>query len=290
MTTRPQDGLRFTKMHGLGNDFVVFDAIRQDVRLTPERVRWIANRRLGVGCDQVLVVEPSTEAGVDFGYRIFNADGGEVQQCGNGARCFARFVQDEGLSAKDVLTVRTAGGLITLRRLASGDVQVNMGSIRLDPKTLPFVATGTALVHRLDVAGRAVEITALSIGNPHAVQIVEDVDTAAVQVDGPLIERHTRFPEGVNAGFMQIVDRRTIRLRVYERGAGETEACGSGACAAVAAGRLRGLLDDEVIVHLRGGLLTIRFDGVGPVWMEGPACRVYEGRLWAWGGDHEAIE
>ena len=271
--------LAFTKMHGLGNDFVVLNGISQVLDLTPEQVRWIADRRFGVGCDQVLIVEASAERGVDFRYRIYNADGAEVQQCGNGARCFARYVRDEGLVSKDVITVRTQGGLITLRLLENGEVLVNMGVVRLNPSEVPFTATEQSVVYSLDVAGRDVDVTVLSLGNPHAVQVVADVERAPVLTEGPLVERHQRFPEGVNAGFMQIVDRRTIRLRVYERGAGETLACGTGACAAVAAGRLRGLLDDTVDVYLRGGRLTVSWDGCGPIWMQGPASRVYDGRL-----------
>jgi diaminopimelate epimerase len=271
--------LAFTKMHGLGNDFVVLNGISQVLDLTPEQVRWIADRRFGIGCDQVLIVEASTEHGVDFRYRIYNADGAEVQQCGNGARCFARYVRDEGLVSKDVITVRTQGGLITLRLLENGEVLVNMGVVRLNPSEVPFTATEQSVVYSLDVAGRDVDVTVLSLGNPHAVQVVADVERAPVLTEGPLVERHQRFPEGVNAGFMQIVDRRTIRLRVYERGAGETLACGTGACAAVAAGRLRGLLDDTVDVYLRGGRLTVSWDGCGPIWMQGPASRVYDGRL-----------
>ncbi len=272
-------GQRFVKMHGLGNDFVVLDAVTGTPDLAPERIRRIADRHFGVGCDQVLVVLPSSEPGVDFGYRIFNADGGEVQQCGNGARCFARYVRDEGLSAKETLTVRTAGGIITLAVQGDGDVVVNMGFPRWDPAVVPFVAERAERLYTLDVGGRAVEVAVLSLGNPHAVQVVEDVERAPVAALGPLIERHARFPEGVNVGFMQILDRRTIRLRVYERGAGETLACGSGACAAVVAGREQGLLDDDVEVHLRGGRLAVRYDGAGPIWMRGPAERVYEGRL-----------
>ncbi len=272
-------GQRFVKMHGLGNDFVVLDAVTGNPDLTPERIRHIADRHFGVGCDQVLVVLPASEAGVDFGYRIFNADGGEVQQCGNGARCFARYVRDEGLSAKETLTVRTAGGIITLTLQDDGDVVVNMGLPRWDPAVVPFLAEREQRLYALDVGGRIVEVSVLSLGNPHAVLVVEDVERAPVATLGPLIERHGRFPEGVNVGFMQILDRRTIRLRVHERGAGETLACGSGACAAVVAGRERGFLDDDVEVRLRGGRLAVRYDGAGPVWMRGPAERVYEGWL-----------
>ncbi|HUW99014.1 MAG TPA: diaminopimelate epimerase [Acidiferrobacter sp.] len=290
MTDLGADNLVFTKMHGLGNDFVVLNAITQTVHLTPERVRWLADRRFGVGCDQVLVVEASTEAGVDFRYRIFNADGNEVQQCGNGARCFARYVRDEGLTSKDVLTVRTLGGVITLQLLDEGDVLVNMGLVRLRPEDVPFTAQQEEVVYTVNVGGQDVLMTVLSLGNPHAVQVVADVDQAMVLVEGPLIERHARFPQGVNVGFMQIVDRRTIRLRVYERGAGETLACGTGACAAVAAGRLRNLLDEKVDVHLPGGQLTVIWDGRGPIWMQGPARRVFDGRLSGQGWGHEASE
>lgn len=271
--------LVFTKMHGLGNDFVVLNGISQTLDLTPDQVRWIADRRFGIGCDQVLIVEASSEPEVDFRYRIYNADGAEVQQCGNGARCFARYVRDEGLVSKDVITVRTRGGLITLRVLPDGDVLVNMGAVRLKPSDVPFIATEQAVGYSLEVAGRSVSVTVLSLGNPHAVQVVDDVERAPVLTEGPLIARHERFPEGVNAGFMQVIDRRTIHLRVYERGAGETLACGTGACAAVATGRLRHLLDDTVDVYLRGGRLTVSWDGRGPMWMQGPASRVYDGTL-----------
>ncbi|WP_298135465.1 diaminopimelate epimerase [Acidiferrobacter sp.] len=275
--TKNAGGQRFVKMHGLGNDFVVLDAVTGAPDLTPERIRLLADRHFGVGCDQVLVVLPSTEPGVDFGYRIFNADGTEVQQCGNGARCFARYVRDEGLSAKPTLTVRTMGGIITLSLQDDGEVVVNMGLVRWDPGAIPFLAERETRLYTLDVGGRPVEMSVLSLGNPHAVVIVADVERAPVADDGPLIERHARFPQGVNVGFMQIIDRGTIRLRVHERGAGETLACGSGACAAVVAGRERGLLDDDVLVHVRGGRLRVRYDGAGPVWMRGPAQRVYEG-------------
>ncbi len=290
VTVMTGGGQRFVKMHGLGNDFVVLDAMAGTPDLTPERIRRLADRHFGVGCDQVLVVLPSTEPGIDFGYRIFNADGREVQQCGNGARCFARYVRDEGLSAKETLTVRTMGGVITLTLQDDGDVVVNMGHVRWDPSAVPFVAEHEQRQYALDIGGRSVDVSVLSLGNPHAVQIVADVERAAVDVEGPLIERHARFPEGVNVGFMQIIDRRTIRLRVHERGAGETLACGSGACAAVVAGRERGLLDDEVQVHLRGGRLYVRYDGAGPVWMRGPAQRVYEGRLSEQGWGRETVE
>jgi len=290
MIAQSAGNLVFTKMHGLGNDFVVLNAITQAIHITPERVRWIADRRFGVGCDQVLVVEPSTEAGVDFRYRIFNADGGEVQQCGNGARCFARYVRDEGLTSKNVITVRTLSGVITLELLDNKEVLVNMGPVRLRPEDVPFTASKEAVVYTVNVGGRDVSMTVLSVGNPHAVQVVEDAEQAMVLVDGPLIERHARFPQGVNAGFMQIIDRRTVRLRVYERGSGETLACGTGACAAVAAGRLRNLLDERVDVYLRGGRLTVSWDGRGPIWMQGPVSRVYDGRLSGRGWGYETAK
>ncbi len=270
----------FTKMHGLGNDFVVLDAIRQPVDLTPARVRKLADRRFGVGCDQVLLVERSDEQGVDFGYRIFNGDGGEVEQCGNGARCFARFVREKGLTDKREIIVRTLAGVIRLYVEDDGQVRVNMGVPRFEPARVPFEAEKQSLVYTLEAGGRDVQISAISMGNPHAVQVVADVDRAPVQSQGPLIERHPRFPRGVNAGYMQIVDRAHIRLRVYERGAGETLACGSGACAAVVAGRTRDLLADTVEVDLPGGTLRIAWAGPGePVWMTGPATTVFHGTI-----------
>ncbi len=274
----------FTKMQGLGNDFVVFDAVRHPVALSPALIRRIADRHFGIGCDQVLVVESSGEPGVDFGYRIFNADGGEVEQCGNGARCFARFVREHGLTDKDEIRVRTCGGLMTLTLKPGGQVRVNMGGAELRPAYVPFRAETQQIVYTLPLADHAVDVTVLALGNPHAVQVVADIDTAPVLVDGPRIERHAWFPRGVNAGFMQIVDRTHVRVRVYERGAGETLACGSGACAAVVAGRLRDLLDERVVVDLRGGRLIVQWDGQGPVWMEGPAESVYEGQvdLYGW--------
>jgi diaminopimelate epimerase len=270
----------FTKMHGLGNDFVVLDAIRQPVELTPARVRKLADRRFGVGCDQLLLVERSDEQGVDFGYRIFNADGGEVEQCGNGARCFARFVREKGLTDKREIAVRTLAGVIHLHVEDDEQVRVNMGVPRFEPAVVPFEAEKQSLVYTLDAGGQEVQISALSMGNPHAVQVVADVDRAPVQTQGPLIERHPRFPRGVNAGYMQVIDPGHIRLRVYERGAGETLACGTGACAAVVAGHARGLLTERVEVTLPGGKLRIAWAGTGePVWMTGTATTVFEGTI-----------
>ncbi|NMG30241.1 diaminopimelate epimerase [Aromatoleum evansii] len=272
--------LRFAKMHGLGNDFVVIDAVRQHVELTPERVRFLADRHFGVGCDQLLVVEPASQPGVDFRYRIFNADGGEVEQCGNGARCFVRFVHEQGLTAKSEIRVETKSGVIAPRLEDSGLVTVDMGVPVFEPARVPFVSDSDAVVQPLDVAGTPVAITAVSMGNPHAVQVVADVDAAPVAVQGPLIEKHARFPARVNAGFMQVVDEHRIRLRVYERGAGETLACGTGACAAVVAGIRRELLVSPVRVETRGGELEIAWAGVGePVLMTGPAVTVFAGEI-----------
>ncbi len=272
--------LNFTKMHGLGNDFVVFDAINQSVELSADQIRLLADRRFGVGCDQVLLVESAQGEGVDFRYRIFNADGSEVQQCGNGARCFARFVRDKGLIDRDEIVVETASGVITLYIEADGLVRVNMGVPDFRPAALPFMPLKEKRVYELIVGDEPLSIGAVSMGNPHAVYQVADVDAAPVEQLGPLIESHPRFPERVNAGFMQVLDRGHIRLRVYERGSGETLACGTGACAAVAVGRHWGELDEEVRVALPGGDLTIRWAGRGePLWMSGPATTVFEGRI-----------
>ena len=272
--------LAFTKMQGLGNDFVMIDAVRQRIQLTGDQVRWLADRHFGVGCDQLLVVEPARTPGVDFRYRIFNADGGEVEQCGNGARCFARFVFEQGLTDKREIRVETKKGIITPRLEDDGNVTVDMGVPVLTPAEVPFVSDSDAWVQPLDVAGTPVAITAVSMGNPHAVQVVADVDTAPVAEQGPLIEHHPRFPARVNAGFLQVVDEHHVRLRVFERGAGETLACGTGACAAVVAGILRGLVASPVRVATRGGELTIAWGGVGtPVMMTGPAVTVFAGEL-----------
>ena len=260
--------LEFTKMEGAGNDFVVFDATREPLRLSADQRRRIADRHFGVGCDQILVVERPAAADADFRYRIFNSDGGEVEQCGNGARCFVKFVHERGLTRKREIRVETLGGAIVPRLEDDGEVSVNMGPPALAKR---FVET-------LDVGGEPIEFAILSIGNPHAVQLVADTERAPVERQGPLIERHARFPDRVNAGFMQVVDRHAIRLRVYERGAGETLACGTGACAAAVSGIVRGLLDSPVAVRARGGTLTVSWaGGDNPVWMKGPATKVYEG-------------
>lgn len=270
--------LQFTKMQGLGNDFVVIDAINQPVRMNAALARQLGDRRFGVGCDQLLIVERPTQADVDFRYRIFNCEGSEVEQCGNGARCFARFVVDKGLTAKHAIRVETQAGIIEPRLTEDGLVTVNMGVPVLDAQRIPFVAEQDAIEHALLVDGRTLSITAVSMGNPHAVQVVADAEAAPVAHLGPLIEHHPRFPARVNAGFMQIVNRGEIRLRVFERGAGETLACGTGACAAVVAGILRGLLDADVWVQTHGGRLNIKWAGPGtPVLMTGPAVSVFEG-------------
>ena len=276
--------LRFTKMHGLGNDFVVVDGITQKLRLTADKVRFLADRHFGVGCDQVLLVEVPSRPEVDFRYRIFNADGTEVENCGNGARCFARFVRERKLTGKRDIRVETAGGDLLLKVTDSEQVQVDMGVPRLSPTDIPFEAGTQAVSYDLVLTGpqgeaQTLDISALSMGNPHAVLLVNQVDNAPLDQLGPIIERHSRFPRRVNAGFMQIVSPREIRLRVFERGAGETLACGTGACAAVVAGRLRQLLESEVTVHLRGGSLTIDWAGPGsPVFMTGPATTVFHGQ------------
>ena len=272
--------LKFAKMHGLGNDFVVLDATRDPIELSRDELRRIADRHFGVGCDQILLVETPRTADTDFYYRIFNADGGEVEQCGNGARCFVRYVRDRGLTAKDEIRVGTLGGVIVPRLEPNGEVTVDMGVPELEPARVPFAAARRATTYPLEVGGRTLEISALSMGNPHAVQVVADVDRAPVVSEGAAIESHPRFPQRVNAGYMQVVSRSHIRLRVFERGAGETLACGTGACAAVVAGNLRGLLDSRVTVSTRGGDLSILWEGEEtPVQMTGPAVHVFDGEL-----------
>jgi diaminopimelate epimerase len=267
--------IRFTKMHGLGNDFVVLDAINQNFVPDAAQVRWLADRHFGIGCDQLLIVEKPTQAGVDFRYRIFNADGGEVEQCGNGARCFVRFVHEQGLTAKPEIRVETQCGIIAPRLEANGDVTVDMGLPRFAPAEIPFQSDSDAVIQSLQVGETQIDISVVSMGNPHAVQVVADVDSAPVLAQGALIETHPRFLRRVNAGFMQIVDRHSIRLRVFERGAGETLACGTGACAAVVAGIRRGLLDSPVRVTTRGGDLSIAWRAGQPVLMTGPAVTVF---------------
>jgi len=272
--------LKFSKMHGLGNDFVVLDGVRQPVSLTPEQLRYLADRNFGVGCDQILLVEKPGRPDVDFRYRIFNADGSEVEQCGNGARCFVRFVHDVGLTDKREIRVETLKGVIAPRLEANGNVTVDMGEPRFLPADIPFLHDDDVVVYNLDVADETLEIGVVSMGNPHAVQVVDNVEQAPVGEHGPLIENHQRFPQRVNAGFMQVVDKHAIKLRVYERGSGETLACGTGACAAVVSGIRRGLLESPVRVTTRGGDLNIAWGGPGrPVLMSGPAVTVFTGEI-----------
>lgn len=271
--------ISFTKMHGLGNDFVIIDAITQTVSLSPEQLRQIAHRRLGIGCDQVLLVESSNTPGVDFRYRIFNADGHEVQQCGNGARCFARFVRDQGLTTQDQLVVETQAGLIYPRIEANGEITVNMGAPRFVPADIPFQVEQAAIQYPMTLGTQTYPIGVVSMGNPHAVLLVDSVDDAPVALLGTQLQAHPNFPESVNVGFMQIIHPTQIHLRVYERGVGETLACGTGACAAVVIGQRWGHLKSPVTVNLPGGTLKIEWSGLeqSPVFMTGPAIRVFEG-------------
>lgn len=270
--------LAFSKMHGLGNDFVVLDGVRQAVDLTPAQIRFLADRHLGVGCDQLLLVERATEPTVDFRYRIFNADGGEVEQCGNGARCFARFVREQGLTDKTSIRVETNTGLIVLHVLPDGQVTVNMGQPRFEPAAIPLLAPVRAAQYGIAVDGTNYSLGAVSMGNPHAVLVVNDVDTAPVTTLGAQLERHPQFPARVNVGFMQVLHPGHIRLRVFERGVGETRACGTGACAAVVVGRVQGLLAPTVQVDLPGGSLHIEWSNEpDTVAMTGPATHVFAG-------------
>lgn len=272
--------VRFTKMHGLGNDFLVLDTITQKVKVNSALVTKLADRNLGVGFDQMLIVEPPTDPDMDFRYRIFNADGSEVEHCGNGARCFAKFVRDKRLTAKETVAVETQKGPIYLTITEDRQVVVDMGQPVVEPQQIPFSADQQAASYPIDVAGKIIEISAVSMGNPHGVLVVDSVDTAPVDSWGPELEAHPKFPAKANIGFMEIIDRHAIRLRVFERGAGETLACGTGACAAVVAGQLRGLLDPGVTVQLPGGTLQIDWNGVGqPLFMTGPATTVYEGQI-----------
>ncbi|KQV55542.1 diaminopimelate epimerase [Duganella sp. Root336D2] len=283
--------LKFTKMHGAGNDFVVIDAINQQIDFSPAQWQALADRRFGVGADQMLVVEKSSVPGCDFRYRIFNNDGGEVEQCGNGSRAFVKFVVEKGLTSARKITVETLAGIISPRLEDDGSITVDMGAPVLDPAQVPFDAEGLQgqpegretlwpLVLELGGQRESVQVSVVSMGNPHAVQVVADVDSAPVELVGPLIEHHPRFPKRVNAGFMQMVDRQHVKLRVFERGAGETLACGTGACAAVVAGIRRGLLDSPVRVDARGGQLSIAWAGEGqPVYLTGPAVTVFEGEI-----------
>ena len=272
--------LKFTKMQGAGNDFVVIDGFSVPISLTPAQIKKIANRNFGVGCDQLLMVEKTSQVNVDFKYRIFNADGGEVEQCGNGARCFVRFVVEKGLTQKREIAVETAGGVITLKLHDDNQVSVNMGAPIFEPAKIPFIAKEKQKLYALPLHQITIDICAVSMGNPHAVTIVDDVETACVGELGPQIEAHASFPQRVNAGFMQIVNPHEIKLRVYERGAGETLACGTGACAAAVSGIVLGLLASPVLVHARGGTLSIAWAGASqPVMMTGAAEIVFEGQI-----------
>jgi diaminopimelate epimerase len=272
--------IKFTKMQGIGNDFVVIDGFSQALNLSAEQIRFLADRHFGIGCDQVLLVEKPLTPDADFRYRIFNADGGEVEQCGNGARCFVRFVHDQKLTDKTQICVETANGLIYPKLEQNGLVTVDMGAPKFEPAQIPFKANQSATTYQLELESASVEISTVSMGNPHAVQIVPDVDSAPVASQGPLIENHVNFPERVNAGFMQIMHTHEIRLRVFERGAGETLACGTGACAAAVAGIRLGVLQSPVTVLMRGGKLNISWDGHGTsVMMTGPAVNVFTGEI-----------
>lgn len=273
--------LDFSKMQGLGNDFMVVDAVTQEVHLTDRQIERLGDRHFGIGFDQLLLVEPPTRPDVDFRYRIFNNDGTEVEQCGNGARCFARFVYDKGLTHKRVIPVETAGGLIELQITDQNLVRVDMGRPQFVPERIPFDAPEQQMQYQLDLPGLAqqVRVSALSMGNPHAVLLVDDLDAAPVLQWGPILESHPRFPARVNVGFLQVMSRQQLRLRVFERGVGETLACGSGACAAMVAAHRQGLIDDQVSCILPGGTLQIEWDGRTNVFMTGPAEKVFDGRI-----------
>lgn len=272
--------LSFSKMHGLGNDFVVIDAINQSISLDSEMVRHLADRHRGIGCDQILIVEAARSPDSDFFYRIFNADGGEVAQCGNGARCFARYVRDKGLTDQDTIRVETISGFMTLQIESDDQITVNMGIPHLEPEDIPLHRDNRADSYEINIDGQAIKFGAVSLGNPHAVIRVEDIHTAPVSTLGPILESHGDFPERANIGFVQVSDPSQLILRVYERGSGETEACGSGACAAMIIARQQGWVDDSVTVKLRGGILRISWKGEGePVWMTGPATHVFDGEI-----------
>lgn len=272
--------LRFTKMHGAGNDFVMLDGISQKINLTPEKVKRLADRHFGIGCDQVLVVESPRSPAADFRYRIYNQDGGEVENCGNGARCFAIFVKMRGLTTKSTIRVETAGGDLVLNVHADNQVTVDMGIPELSPENIPFLASEQSATYPLSVGDKDFEISAISMGNPHSVTLVDDVENFPIEKFGPLFESHEQFPKRVNAGFLEIISRNEAKLRVFERGVGETLACGTGACAAMVAGHLRGLFNDKVDIHLPGGTLILSWAGEGkPVMMTGPATSVFQGQV-----------
>ena len=272
--------IAFTKMHGIGNDFVVLNCLEQEFRLTPDQIRLLGDRHFGIGFDQLLVIGPARHKDADVSYRIYNNDGGEVAQCGNGARCIAAYLYERGIVHKDEIVAETSEGLLRLYHLADGRIRVNMGVPHLEPAEIPLRADKRSPAYHFTINNQDIAFSAVSMGNPHAVLLVDNVDTAKVEVMGPLIQQQANFPEGVNVGFMQIIDPGHIRLRVYERGAGETLACGSGACAAVVTGRLEEKLGENVDVGLTGGHLLVSWQGEGePVWITGPATFVYEGRI-----------
>ncbi len=272
--------ISFSKMHGLGNDFIVINAIEQPLSLDSETILRLADRHRGIGCDQILIVETARSAEFDFFYRIFNADGSEVAQCGNGARCFARFVRDQGLTDQDSIKVETLSGPMLLQIEADGDITVNMGVPRFDPSDIPLQHEQRENSYQLTIDDQSIEFGAVSVGNPHAVIRVNDIESAPVATLGPILESHTFFPQRSNIGFIEVIDNHQLNLRVYERGAGETEACGSGACAAMIIARQQGWVSDSVTVNLRGGMLRINWKGEGePVWMTGPATHVFDGQI-----------
>lgn len=271
---------RFTKMHGLGNDFVVLDAVRQSIRLTTDIIKRIADRNLGIGCDQVLVIEPPTDRNIDFNYRIFNCDGSEVEQCGNGARCIGRYIKDQQLSGKKTLRIKTKNRVMEITTTTKNMITANMGEPSFIPADIPLDSEQQNDLYSIDINNSSLKISALSVGNPHAVLQVDNIDQADVETIGSLIQKHSLFPESVNVGFMQIIDRQNLALRVYERGVGETQACGSGACAAAVAAIKQGLVDKTIEIKLLGGKLTIEWQGEGqPILMTGPAETVFHGKI-----------
>ena len=272
--------IKFTKMHGLGNDFVVIDAVRQQINLSPKTIKQLADRNMGIGCDQVLVIEPPTEKNIDFNYRIFNCDGTEVEQCGNGARCMGRYIADQRLSGKKSVLLKSKNRVMKIQLQNNKLVSVDMGVPIFEPQEIPFIADSAEITHSIDLNGQCFEIAAISMGNPHAVIQVDDIKNAAVEKLGSQLQAHRQFPESVNVGFMEIVDPQHIRLRVFERGAGETQACGSGACAAAVAAIQQGLVKNSVKVELLGGELSIKWQGnTQPVLMIGPAETVFHGQI-----------
>lgn len=272
--------LRFTKMHGLGNDFVVIDGVSQNVHLDRQQIQYIANRNFGVGCDQLLIIEPPPQPDIDFNYRIYNANGEEVEQCGNGARCLGKYVSDKKLTGKRNIRISTCNALLHIEMLSANSVRVDMGQPKFSPSEIPLKADKQQLTHTIEHSKGSSEITAVSMGNPHAVIVVDDINNAPVETVGPILESHPDFPNKVNVGFMQILSPNSIKLRVFERGVGETKACGTGACAAVVAGRLLGLLENHVEAHLLGGALNIEYAGENSsVFMTGDAVKVFDGKL-----------